>query len=98
MRHISTTTRDNLSLSMEAPMRKLLMVAALVLISSSADAKVHNLNFGGRSMRVEVPAGCKKISCVSVIERARRSGGGRRASDPETAAPATAAPITAAPI
>src|SRR5262249_29815320 len=78
-------------------MRKLLVVAVLALISTSAEARVHNLNFGGRSVRVEVPAGCKKISCVSVIEKARSSRRGRKAADPEVAAPAAApAPAAAA--
>src|SRR5262245_18303939 len=78
-------------------MRKLLVVAVLALISSPADAKVHNLNFGGRNVRVEVPAGCKKISCVTVIEKARSSRRGRKAVDPEQATPGAAAPIVAAP-
>jgi uncharacterized protein (DUF2147 family) len=57
---------------MEVHMRKLIVIAALALISStSADAAVREFKFGGRTMRIEVPKNCKKISCMSVSSASR---------------------------
>src|SRR2546425_151472 len=60
---------------MEAPMRKLIVIAALALFSTSAHAKVHEFKFGGRSMRIEVPKHCRKPSCIHVYEQ---SGGAKK--------------------
>jgi len=76
-------------------MRKLIIVAALALISTSAHAKVHDINFGGRHMRIEVPKNCKKISCIHMSEKEKSSGRARRTTEPETASPAT---TTAGPV
>jgi uncharacterized protein (DUF2147 family) len=81
-------------------MRKLVAIAVLALISSSAEAKVHEIKFGGRTTRIEVPANCKKISCISVLRsgksatRSKRKG--ERAPIEDVAAPAAAAAATAA--
>jgi hypothetical protein len=54
---------------MEAHMKKLIAFAVLALIgATTAEAKVHELRFGGRTARIEVPTGCKKISCIRVNE------------------------------
>jgi uncharacterized protein (DUF2147 family) len=47
-------------------MRTLFIVAALALIGTSAEAKVHDLKFGGRHVRIEVPKRCKNLSCIRV--------------------------------
>jgi uncharacterized protein (DUF2147 family) len=48
-------------------MRKLLAVAALVLIGTSAQAAEHySFQIGGRTVRIEVPNRCADISCISV--------------------------------
>jgi hypothetical protein len=72
-------------------MRKLIVIAALALFSTSAHAKVHEFKFGGRSMRIEVPKHCSKPSCIHVYERSGRSK--KRSS---TAAAVVAAPVVAA--
>lgn len=72
-------------------MRKLIVIAALALFSTSAHAKVHEFKFGGRSMRIEVPKHCSKPSCIHVYERSGRSK--KRSS---TAAVVVAAPVVAA--
>jgi uncharacterized protein (DUF2147 family) len=78
-------------------LRTLLIVAALALISTSAHAKVHELKFGGRLMRIEIPKNCKKISCINVAEKEK--SGKRRKGEKVSAARAApvgvAAPTTA---
>ena len=47
---------------MEDTMNKLIAVAVLALVgATTAQAEVHELKFGGRSARIEIPTGCKKI-------------------------------------
>jgi uncharacterized protein (DUF2147 family) len=76
-------------------MKKLIAVAVLALVSTTAQAKVHELKFGGRTARIEIPAGCKKISCIRVKEKEKTSRS-RRSSEPAAAAPAApVAPPTA---
>ena len=75
-------------------MKKLIVVAVLALVSTTAQAKVHEVKFGGRTARIEIPNGCKKFSCIRVNakEKATRS---RRSSETTYSAPA-AAPVAAA--
>jgi Uncharacterized protein conserved in bacteria (DUF2147) len=76
-------------------MRKLVVIVALALFSTSAHAKVHEFKFGGRHIRIDVARHCKKANCVHVYER---TGGSRgRASATTAVAPVVAAipPTTA---
>jgi uncharacterized protein (DUF2147 family) len=81
-------------------MKKLIAIAVLALVSTTAQAKVHEVKFGGRSARIEIPAGCKKISCIRVQEKEKGSRSGRRSSEPSTVTPAVpaAAAATAATV
>src|SRR5712691_9906372 len=74
---------------MEAPMRKLIVIAALALFSTSAHAKVHEFKFGGRSMRIEVPKHCSKPSCIHVYERSGKSKKRLSTTEATVAVPAT---------
>ena len=76
-------------------MRTLVAIAALALITTSAQAKVHEIKLGGRTTRIEVPSNCKKISCIQVLRSEKASRSKRRG---EAAAPvaAVAAPVAAA--
>ena len=81
-------------------MKKLIAVAVLALISTTAQAKVHEVKFGGRTARIEIPAGCKKFSCIRVQEKDKATRSSRRSSEPSTvtpAAPAAAAAAVVAP-
>ena len=81
-------------------MRKLVLVAALALLSTSAHAAGHDFKFGGRMIHIDVPKNCKKISCIHVNAKEKPSRASRRSYETETAsvAPATtsAAPAVAA--
>jgi uncharacterized protein (DUF2147 family) len=81
-------------------MRILLAIAALALITTSAEAKVHEIKLGGRTTRIEVPANCKKISCVSVLGSEKSgSRSKKKTTEPKSvAAPAVAAPVAAAAV
>jgi uncharacterized protein (DUF2147 family) len=82
---------------MEVHMRKLIVIAALALISStSADAAVREFKFGGRTVRVEVPKNCKKISCMSISQKEKSARKGASSDDTASRAPAAAAVGTAA--
>jgi len=76
-------------------MKKLIVIAALALISStSADAATREFKVGGRTMRVEVPKNCKKFSCMSVTEKEK--SGRKSKSTESTTVPAAAAAGTVA--
>ncbi len=90
----SWSSRRDIS-RLEALMRTLVAIAALALITTSAQAKVHELKLGGRTTRIEVPSNCKKISCIQVLRSEKASRSKRKG---EAAAPvaAVAAPVAAA--
>jgi hypothetical protein len=86
-------------------MRKLILIAALALLSTSAHAAGHDFKFGGRMIHIDVPRNCKQISCIHVNAKEKPSRAGRRTYEPETssvappvtttaAVPAAAAPMT----
>jgi Uncharacterized protein conserved in bacteria (DUF2147) len=50
-------------------MRKLLTAVAVVLISTSAQADVHEVTFGGSTWRIEIPGKCRDLSCIRVSEK-----------------------------
>ena len=78
-------------------MKKLIVIAALALISStSADAATREFKFGGRTVRVEMPKNCKKISCMSLSEKEKSSRRASPAISTSSAAPAAAAGTVAA--
>jgi uncharacterized protein (DUF2147 family) len=82
---------------MEVHMKKLLVIAALALISStSADAATREFKFGGRTMRVEIPKNCKKFSCMSVKEKEKSGRKSKSTESTSYQAPATAAAGTVA--
>jgi uncharacterized protein (DUF2147 family) len=63
-------------------MKKLIAVAVLALVgATAAEAKVHELRFGGRTARIEIPNGCKKISCIRVNDKTKARSS-RRSSEP----------------
>ena len=76
-------------------MKVLYLAVALALLSTSADAAVREFKFGGRTMRVDIPKNCKKISCMSVSEKEKPTRKGA-SSDTASRAPAAAAVGTAA--
>jgi uncharacterized protein (DUF2147 family) len=82
-------------------MRKLIAIAILALLSStSAQAKGHEIKFGGRTMHIDVPKNCKKISCIHVTEVEKSSGKSRKSSTSAaapSAAPSAAQAVAAAP-
>ena len=73
------------------PMKRFGFLAALMLLSSSADAASYSFVVGGHRIRIEAPRHCKSLSCVSLsvpgIIEARR---GRDRTDDIGAAPAAA--------
>jgi uncharacterized protein (DUF2147 family) len=80
-------------------MRKLVAIAVLALVSTSAHAKVHELKFGGRTTRIEVPTNCKKISCVHVVRSEKSTGRSKKSESAKVVAPiaaAVAVPVAAA--
>jgi uncharacterized protein (DUF2147 family) len=75
-------------------MRKLIAAAALALISTSAHAEVHNIEFGGHAFRIEVPKNCKEISCIRLSAPEKPTGKAKKTTQTIPAAPApTAAPV-----
>jgi uncharacterized protein (DUF2147 family) len=78
-------------------MKKLIAVAVLALVSTTAQAKVHELKFGGRTARIEIPSGCKKLSCIRIQEKEKSSRSSRRSSEPSEPMPAKPAAPSAAP-
>jgi hypothetical protein len=89
-------------------MRKLILVAALALLSTWAHAAGHDLKFGGRTIHIDVPRNCKQISCIHVNAKEKPSRASRRTYEPENtsvapavttsaAAPAAAATTTSTP-
>jgi hypothetical protein len=81
-------------------MRKLLTAVAVALISTSAQAEVHEFRFGGSMWRVEISGKCRDLSCVHVSERENAPARPRKATKPvKSAAPSApvAAPKVAAP-
>jgi uncharacterized protein (DUF2147 family) len=76
-------------------MRTLVAIAVLALISTSAQAKVHEIKLGGRTTRIEVPSNCKKISCIQVL-RSEKSNSRKRKGESAAPVAAVAAPVAAA--
>jgi uncharacterized protein (DUF2147 family) len=72
-------------------MRKLLIVAALLALSGTAHAGAikETINFGGRTIKIEIPGKCRDISCISVSLPGK--GGNTVEDDEPTPAPAPAA-------
>lgn len=77
-------------------MRKLLIAAALLALSGTAQAGTikETINFGGRTIRIEIPGKCRDISCISVSLPGK--GFGNTVEDDEPA-PAPAPARTAQP-
>jgi uncharacterized protein (DUF2147 family) len=76
-------------------MRILLAIATLALITTSAEAKVHEIKLGGRTTRIEVPANCKKISCVSVLGSEKSGSRSKKKTEPKSVAAPVAAAVAA---
>jgi uncharacterized protein (DUF2147 family) len=74
-------------------MKALYLAVAMVLVCTSADAATREIKFGGRTMRIDIPKNCKKISCMSVSKKEKS---GRRSSVVPAAATGAAAAGTAA--
>jgi uncharacterized protein (DUF2147 family) len=79
----------------EVSMKVLYLAVALALLSTSADAAVREFKFGGRTVRIDIPKNCKKISCMSLSEKEKPTRKGA-ATDTTSRAPAAAAVGTAA--
>jgi uncharacterized protein (DUF2147 family) len=77
-------------------MKVLYLAVALALLSTSADAAVREFKFGGRTMRVDIPKNCKKISCMSISEKEKSSRKRAASDEAPSRAPAAAAVGTAA--
>jgi len=84
-------------------MRKLLVIAALALMSTSVNAEVRDITFGGHTVRIDLPRHCMSISCIRLFEvprSGRRSARGRHRSiaamggAPAANGAAAAAPVT----
>jgi uncharacterized protein (DUF2147 family) len=82
---------------MEAQMKKIIVIAALALVSTSAHANVHEVKFGGRTARMEIPANCKKISCIRINEKSK-PGSRRSRTATGTDLAAKTAGVVAAPV
>ena len=74
-------------------MHKLILVAALALLSTSAHAAGRDLRFGGHTFHIDIPRNCKKITCIHVEKKERTGRVSRRASEPEISTAAPAAPV-----
>jgi uncharacterized protein (DUF2147 family) len=77
-------------------MRTLVAIAALALITTSAQAKVHEIKLGGRTTRIEVPSSCKKISCIQVLRSEKSASRSKRKGESAPPVAAVAAPVAAA--
>lgn len=73
----------------ETDMRKLIILAALLATGATAEAGniKETINFGGRSIQIEIPKKCRDISCISL------SLPGKSAVDDEPAATPAPAPV-----
>ena len=47
-------------------MKKLILIAAMLMASASAHAGSYNFNVDGHKVRVTVPRGCSSLSCINV--------------------------------
>ena len=47
-------------------MRKLVLIAAMLMASASAHAGGFNLNIEGHKVQVKIPRGCSSLSCINV--------------------------------
>lgn len=84
-------------------MRKLILVAAMLMASASAHAGGYSFNVQGHNVRISVPRNCASLSCISVAAPTitDKLKGEEPASAPASpaaaAAPATATTAPAAP-
>jgi uncharacterized protein (DUF2147 family) len=51
---------------LEAPMRKLILIAAMLMASASAHAGGFSFKVEGQQVRINVPRGCSSLSCINV--------------------------------
>jgi hypothetical protein len=80
----------------EAAMKRFCLLAALMLLSSSAHAGGISFVIGGHRIHID-SVRCRSLSCVSVSGFSRREDIGDNCH-PAKAAPATTAPVAAAPV
>jgi uncharacterized protein (DUF2147 family) len=81
-------------------MRKLLTAVAVALISTAAQAEVHEVTFGRSTWRIEIPGKCRELSCIHVSEQDKSPPRARKAAKPvKSASPSgtVAAPNATAP-
>src|SRR5687767_10522471 len=50
----------------EAPMRKLVLIAAMLMASASAHAGNFSFNVEGQKVQVQIPRGCSSLSCINI--------------------------------
>jgi uncharacterized protein (DUF2147 family) len=77
-------------------MKVLYLAVALALLSTSADAAVREFKFGGRTVRIDIPKNCKKISCMSLSQKEKSTRKSTSSDDTPSRAPAAAAVGTVA--
>jgi uncharacterized protein (DUF2147 family) len=81
-------------------MRKLFIVAALLAAAAPAEAGAikETINFGGRTINIEIPGKCRDLSCISVSLPGKSGDDAVATTAPAPAPqPAPAAPVAAAP-
>lgn len=67
-------------------MRKLIAAVALSLVGTSAQAEVHNIQFGEHSVRIEIPKNCRDLSCIRLSTAEKPSSKPKKTTEPPAAA------------
>ena len=47
-------------------MKKLVLIAAMLMVSASAHAGGYSFNVQGQKVRVNIPRGCASLNCINV--------------------------------
>jgi uncharacterized protein (DUF2147 family) len=77
-------------------MRKLVLIAAMLMASASAQAGSYSFKVEGQQVRINVPRGCSSLSCINVSAPGLTDKLGHKEDTASTPAPATTATATAA--
>ena len=77
-------------------MRKLVLIAAMLMASASAHAGGFSFNVEGQQVRINIPRGCSSLSCINVTAPGLSDKFKDKEDTASTPAPATTATAPAA--
>jgi uncharacterized protein (DUF2147 family) len=78
-------------------MRKLVLIAAMLMASASAHAGSFSFKVEGQQVRINIPRGCSSLSCINVSAPGLSDKFGDKEDTASTPAPTTATAPAAAP-